>query len=285
MTKKNGVTTQIFTLITGIFLLLLLISINEVQAWEACPPDVQVQSSNSNTATSITFEVDSSAPFPLDIMWVDQSGKMKKFHRLVPGQSYTQQTYVGHVWAARDGSNCEYFEATKSPMTAHIVVDDFPTDPAKGNNKLNNSEEHFGTNIYSDVRGWRVVQGKLGCSAYKPGSGPIVVFNTPPAGGWQIVYHYLNTSGDISGIIDIDKASFPQTFYADGEWVYGEFPLNLRLAAKEGHSMYTKIGSVQYEESLSGATAALLKLQECWQQLSGWTPNSNKAGTFAFTGN
>lgn len=282
MTIKNVVFPQFIALSTGI-LLLLLTGFNKASAWEACPPVVEVKSSNSNTATSITFTLDASAPFPLDIMWIDQSGNMKKYNRLVPGQSYTQATYVGHMWAAHDGGSCEYFEATSSPLNAQIVIDDYQNDPTTTAG-FTAEEEFFGTEVYSTVRGWRVVQGDVGCSAYKPGTGPSIVFNTPPAGGWQIIYHYLGKEGDIPGMVDVDKYSFPKTFFAEGGWAYGDFPLNERLAAKAGRYINTDIDSVKYEESLTGSTAALLKLQECWQKLSGWTPASNKVGTFAFSG-
>ena len=298
MPKTNAANSRLMALITGVFSLTLLFDSNEALAWEACPPHVQVQSSNSNRPTSITFTVNRSAPFPVDIMWIDQTGRMNKYNRLAPGQSYTQQTYVGHYWAAHDGGSCEYFEATNSPMRAYIQVDNYQNVPINSNNfgnrplqrqtrnnRFTADEKFFGTKIYGYTRGWRIVEGNQGCSAYIPNSGPSIVFSAPLAGGWQIAYRHLNRQGDIRGIVDVDKASFPQTFYTDDGWAFGEFPLNLRLAVKAGRTIYSEIGNSQYRESLTGSTAALLKVQECWQRMTGWTPASNKAGTFAFSGN
>ena len=108
------------TLLLGVLSFSSLTGIKRAHAWEACPPTVQVQSSNSNTSTSITFVVDTGVRFPVDIMWIDQSGRMQKYNRLAPGQSYTQQTYVGHMWVAFDGSNCEYFEGQFNHFTATV---------------------------------------------------------------------------------------------------------------------------------------------------------------------
>lgn len=283
MTEKRLVNTRFIIFIMGMLSFFLLISVNQTQAWEACPPHVDVKSKNSNIPTSITFKVDPSVPFPIDIMWINQFGKMEQYHSLSPGNSLTQETYVGHVWAAYDGGNCEYFDATSTPLMANIVVDADQGVPLNDSH-FTSEEKFFGTDIYGEVRGWRVVQGDVGCSAYKIGTGASPAFNTPPAGGWQIIYRSFNLSGDVKGVIDVDKASFPQTFYIDSGLAYGEFPINLRLAVKAGDLIKTQIGTAQYEHSLSGATAALLKVQECWQQMSGWTPASNKAGTFAFSG-
>ena len=296
--KENTMTTKIAA-ITSFF---LLSSISNVQAWEACPPIIQVKSENSNQPTSITFKVDPSTPYPLDIMWIDFDGKMIKYNTLSPGQSYTQQTFVGHTWVALDGNNCSYIEATNKPTVANIATDEnddylineddvsprrsskFFQQPAK-NTPFSEGEQFWGTEIYSDVRGWRITHGSPGCSAYKPDTGPSVIFNLPNAGDWQLIYRYFDSPGDISGVVDIDRASFRDTFFTDGEWAYGSLPLHLRLAIKKGNAMHTMIGSTQYEESLDGSTAALLKLQECWKVKSGWTKASNKARRFAFSGN
>lgn len=84
--------------------------------------------------------------------------------------------------------------------------------------------------------------------------------------------------------MNIDKASFPDTFYVENGWAYGDFSLDRRLALKQGKQMSTQIGSTTLSTSLTGSTAALLKVQECWQKMSGWTKRSSRAGTFAFSG-
>lgn len=135
--------------------------------------------------------------------------------------------------------------------------------------------------IYGTVRGWTVVQGDKGCSAFP--AGMPVILNTPPAGGWQLVFPYASTGEvNIPGIVDVDKVSFDDSFYGDGQYLYGSFEVEMRKIVGAGSRMTALIGDAQYDIDLTGSTAALLKVEECWQNLSGWTPASSRAGTFAF---
>ena len=140
--------------------------------------------------------------------------------------------------------------------------------------------------VYAVVRDWVVVQSQeLGCSAYVEGSP--MVFNTPPAGGWQLLLATTVTvgPGDLAGSIDIDRYSFTDTYYTDGQWVYAGFPLGLRQSIAAGNVMHAEIGPMVWDLTLGGTTAALLKLEECWADLTGWSAaTSSRAGTFAFSG-
>lgn len=144
----------------------------------------------------------------------------------------------------------------------------------------------MGGTLYASVRGWTVVKSETyGCSAY-PEAMPIV-FNTPPMGGWQLIFPYTASpaeEGDFPGSIEVDKASFPDTFFGDGAWVYGSFPLALRKAISEGSNLVADVDPARIDLNLSGSKAALLKVEECWKDLNGWTPSSSTAGTFAFSG-
>lgn len=143
-----------------------------------------------------------------------------------------------------------------------------------------------GGTLYASVGGWTVVKSETyGCSAY-PEAMPIV-FNTPPMGGWQLIFPYTSfpaKEGDFEGSVEVDKASFPDTFYSDGAWVYGSFPLELRKAISEGSLLVADVEPARIDLSLSGSKAALLKVEECWKELTGWTESSSNAGTFAFSG-
>ena len=140
--------------------------------------------------------------------------------------------------------------------------------------------------VYATVRDWVVVQSDmLGCSAYVEGSP--MIFNTPPAGGWQLVLS--NDAGAAPGeypaTIDIDRYSFADTFFVDSQWAYASFPLGLRQAMAAGSVMRAEAGPMTWELTLGGTTAALLKLEECWADLTGWSAaTSSRAGTFAFSG-
>lgn len=143
-----------------------------------------------------------------------------------------------------------------------------------------------GGKVYASVRGWTVVQSdRYGCSAY-PEAMPIV-FNTPPAGGWQLIFPYSASGGEgtFAGSIDIDKSSFTEDYYGDGAWMYSSFPLNMRKAVAAGNRIYANIGPAVWDVGLDGATAAMLKVEECWQNLTGWSAaTSGRAGTFALSG-
>jgi hypothetical protein len=143
-----------------------------------------------------------------------------------------------------------------------------------------------GGKVYASVRGWTVVQSdRYGCSAY-PEAMPIV-FNTPPAGGWQLIFPYSTSGGEgtFAGSIDVDKSSFTEEYYGDGEWMYSSFPLNMRKAVAAGSRIYANIGPAVADVGLDGATAAMLKVEECWQNLTGWSAaTSSRAGTFALSG-
>lgn len=140
--------------------------------------------------------------------------------------------------------------------------------------------------VYATVRGWVVVQSDtLGCSAYVEGSP--MIFNTPPAGGWQLILSNDAGAapGDYTIVIDIDRYSFAEPLYVDSQWAYSGFPLNLRQAMAAGSVMRAEAGPMVWNLTLGGTTAAMLKLEECWADLTGWNAQtSGRAGTFAFSG-
>lgn len=143
-----------------------------------------------------------------------------------------------------------------------------------------------GGRVYASVKGWTVVLSEqFGCSAY-PEAMPIV-FNAPPAGGWQLIFPYTASGGEgeFQGAIDVDKFSFTESYYGDGVWMYSSFPLDMRKAVAAGDRIHADIGPAQADLALTGSTAALLKVEECWKVLSGWdAATSSRAGTFAFSG-
>lgn len=145
--------------------------------------------------------------------------------------------------------------------------------------------DYLGGRTYATVKGWTVKQSDTGCSAFQA---PVpVIFNIPPAGGWQLIFPYNvpEEAGDFSGFVDIDKFSFDDSYFGDGTWIYASFPVEMRKTVGKGNRLYAEIGPMVYETDLAGATAALLKLEECWQRLTGWNAaTSNRAGTFAFKG-
>jgi hypothetical protein len=60
-----------------------------------------MSSSASMTPTKIYFEnIDRTQTYT--VYWVDFTGTEKKYNTLPPGTSYTQDTYIWHVWIVRD---------------------------------------------------------------------------------------------------------------------------------------------------------------------------------------
>ncbi len=141
---------------------------------------------------------------------------------------------------------------------------------------------------YATVKGWTVKQSQdYGCSAYQ--NARTVFFNTPPAGGWQLIFPANGApDGQFDGVVDVDKFSFTEEetgYFAEAGWIYSGFPLDMRKTVGNGSTLHAEIGGKSWDAPLTGSTAVLLKLEECWQNLSGWTAaTSGRAGTFAFSG-
>ena len=137
--------------------------------------------------------------------------------------------------------------------------------------------------LYASVKGWSIAKSEqYGCSAYLDAMQ--IVINAPPAGGWQLIFPYDGADGEFQGSIDVDKYSFTETYFGEAGWMYSSFPLGMRQAVGAGRIIHPMIGPVDEVIPLTGSTAAMLKVEECWKELSGWTPASSRAGTFAFSG-
>ncbi len=82
-------------------------------AFEQCFNDTSFTSPTSNQTSTynITAHHNISQFYRyVDVYWVDFNGKWIFYKKLFPGQSYSQQTYVGHQWVAKtDAGDCEYF--------------------------------------------------------------------------------------------------------------------------------------------------------------------------------
>lgn len=79
-----------------------------------------VCSSPSTTLVSTTFF--NSSFQTIDIYWVDFSCRLVLYRNLSPGQSYIQQTYVGHLWQFQDSSTGQLM-ADYVVSSANEVVD------------------------------------------------------------------------------------------------------------------------------------------------------------------
>ncbi|MEL7543241.1 MAG: hypothetical protein AAGJ70_05645 [Pseudomonadota bacterium] len=79
---------------------------NNVAAASSCNGFGKVVSLDTRRKVSIRFVNSSGAH--RSVMWIDYDGQPKHYRDLAPGQSYVQQTYVGHPWMFTDGpGNCK----------------------------------------------------------------------------------------------------------------------------------------------------------------------------------
>ena len=57
---------------------------------------------------NITLRIQNRSGEQRTLLWLDYNGQPKHYKDLAPGESYTQQTLVGHPWMATDGpGNCK----------------------------------------------------------------------------------------------------------------------------------------------------------------------------------
>lgn len=79
---------------------------NNVAGAPSCNAFGNLRSINSGQAVTIRFTNNSGAH--RSVMWIDYQGQPKQYKDLAPGQSYAQQTFVGHPWMFTDGpGNCK----------------------------------------------------------------------------------------------------------------------------------------------------------------------------------
>ena len=79
---------------------------NNVRSAPSCRHFGRISSPASREAVTIRF-VNRSQGYRT-VMWLDFAGTPKEYRNLNPGESYSQRTYVGHVWMMVDGpGNCK----------------------------------------------------------------------------------------------------------------------------------------------------------------------------------
>lgn len=123
--------------------------------------------------------------------------------------------------------------------------------------------------FYADVRGWTVESviheqgGFTGCRALKDGpAGPLIIGRLN--GFWNIVVPTYQTGTFGGAILSVDKNDIDSQFgFFDG-WASRELGNRTLDLIKSGRELGVEInGDAPRRWSLSGSTAALLKVQEC----------------------
>jgi hypothetical protein len=90
------------------------------------PPDVPPGGSPRRCTTeggaSMTLAWTNTCAAPIEMLWVDFTCERRPYTTLAPGQTRTQQTFVGHVWRAEDPSGRVLFERPADAAEAHWIL-------------------------------------------------------------------------------------------------------------------------------------------------------------------
>lgn len=132
---------------------------------------------------------------------------------------------------------------------------------------------------YADVRGWRVFSGQINgkfsyCVAEKATQDSKVRLGYND-GQWQLSVPVAERN-DWQGQLEVDRRVRPISGAAVGPWTVAWLGLEDLERLKAGSEAILDIGRLSYEVPLSGSTAAVLKVQECWDN-DGQKPRANNA--------
>ena len=89
---------------------------------ELLDPETALRGTRRNgDATALTIE--NATPGEIEMFWIDGSGQRKSYGKLPAGQSFTQQTYAGHVWLVTDtdGQPLAGVETPDAPSLARVT--------------------------------------------------------------------------------------------------------------------------------------------------------------------
>jgi hypothetical protein len=80
-----------------------------------------LRSPGSDVATSVRFE--NRTTRALDVHWLDFAGQRKRYATVEPGSTYSNATYVGHVWlvAESSGEGLAIYVADTAPGVAIVT--------------------------------------------------------------------------------------------------------------------------------------------------------------------
>lgn len=94
---------------------------NNVASAPSCNAFGNVRSKNTGQPITIRFVNNSGSH--RSVMWIDYKGQPKHYKDLAAGESYSQQTFVGHPWMFTDGpGNCkELFTPTYGSGNKYVI--------------------------------------------------------------------------------------------------------------------------------------------------------------------
>ncbi|WP_152912471.1 hypothetical protein [Candidatus Rhodobacter oscarellae] len=143
--------------------------------------------------------------------------------------------------------------------------------------------------LFAGVRGWHVLIDSDTCIGRRQngGTGAAEDFEpyVAPSGNWELKLPNTTsrTSGDVNVTLEIDGTTFRDTGVILGSEIHLVFDLRMRHAFRDGYWVTFTVDGHVWERSLYGVTATLLKLEECWNEVSGYDADvSNRAPARAF---
>lgn len=130
------------------------------------------------------------------------------------------------------------------------------------------NEYESGERQYSRTRGWDVHSATLDgqfsyCFAEKSFGGTRSRIGTD-GGQWQYAVEFLNGPPFIKqAIFEVDGRRISTSAHSDGSWTFFWLGMAEVDTLKRGNTVIFDIGRASMDFSLSGSTAAILKVQEC----------------------
>ena len=78
------------------------------------------RSGPSDDVTEVEFVNETDQP--VQLFWVDGSGRRQAYNKVAPGESVRQHTYVGHVWVATGDDDTFYGSVTAGPVPHKVSI-------------------------------------------------------------------------------------------------------------------------------------------------------------------
>ncbi|MBN8611350.1 MAG: hypothetical protein J0L92_12225 [Deltaproteobacteria bacterium] len=86
------------------------------------PPGGSPRRCTTEGGASMTLAWTNTCATPIEMQWVDFTCERRPYTTLAPGQTRTQQTFVGHVWRAEDPMGRVLFERPADAAEAHWIL-------------------------------------------------------------------------------------------------------------------------------------------------------------------
>lgn len=123
------------------------------------------------------------------------------------------------------------------------------------------------SSYFASVKGWKVIVGTVNgqpayCAAINNQAGSELRLGYD-GGQWQMAVPYSSGHGEYSGNMDIDGRETGTYGESDGNWTFLWLNLGERDVLMNGQQVTIEVGKVSLDYDLTGAAAAVVKVEEC----------------------